>query len=519
MRKSARDRSKDRLDAGDRGRSSGRTSKIAKKESRRKDRSESSKGEDSSPDVVLPSFDLKEGDHFLCPVYNKEEFVGTAAFRCEEQIAKNDTGVYVTVTLVAAEDNDLEKVLKAFLREDNGLLHVCERNPCSECQKSSLHVQYAQVCSRRDAERAAKLDFKEFGQRYWRKVATTHYKDRAVEKQLDAALSQASDSRSKKVTGGRSLSEKAQGPSGALEDRLKKLRSTAGEAVAGRTEPKRRRLDREDADGAVRNDDHSAGLRFRLEAIRDRTTRSGAATQVDQPSGGGMTDNDETVPSFLVRAASTWLKASKEVGARIMSPTELDSYEQQRSGRSRHRRRDHRGRRRRRDTSSDSRSSGSGFGVARGRGGPSSSQGYRLAGERFQEGLCQMGKYGLLKNTGSIEGSVIAPVATPFWMTIAKPSLKTELPFSVEREIMTLVKSLDLLSAGRLGELSDVLMARYQAVETSLGLGWKVAQHLEQLPRAMISSVPAAVQDSIVREEARELRTRELQLRVGQGVG
>ena len=61
-----------------------------------------------------------------------------------------------------------------------------------------------------------------------------------------------------------------------------------------------------------------------------------------------------------------------------------------------------------------------------------------------------MGKYGLLKNTGSMEGSVIAPVATPFWMTIAKPSLKTELPFSVEREIMTLVKSLDLLSAGRL---------------------------------------------------------------------
>jgi hypothetical protein len=70
-----------------------------------------------------------------------------------------------------------------------------------------------------------------------------------------------------------------------------------------------------------------------------------------------------------------------------------------------------------------------------------------------------------------------------------------------------------------LGELADVLMARYQAVETSLGVGWKVAQHLEQLPRAMISSVPAAVQDSIVREEARELRTRELQQRVGKGVG
>jgi hypothetical protein len=149
----------------------------------------------------------------------------------------------------------------------------------------------------------------------------------------------------------------------------------------------------------------------------------------------------------------------------------------------------------------------------------SSSQGYRLAGERYQEGLCQMGKYGLRKSVGTEERCVIAPVATPFWMTIAKPSLKKELPFSVEREIMTLVKGLDLLSTGRLGELADVLMVRYQAVETSLGVGWKVAQHLEQLPRAMISSVPEAVQDQIVREEARELRTRELQQRVGKGVG
>jgi hypothetical protein len=130
-----------------------------------------------------------------------------------------------------------------------------------------------------------------------------------------------------------------------------------------------------------------------------------------------------------------------------------------------------------------------------------------------------MGKYGLLKSMGSAERCVIAPVATPFWMSIAKPSLKKELTFSVEREIMTLVKSIDLLSAGRLAELADVLMARYQAVETSLGVGWKVAQHLEQLPRSMISSVPAAVQDQIVREEARELRTRELQHRVGKGAG
>jgi hypothetical protein len=131
-----------------------------------------------------------------------------------------------------------------------------------------------------------------------------------------------------------------------------------------------------------------------------------------------------------------------------------------------------------------------------------------------------MGRYVVRKTvSGTEELHAISPVATPYWITIARPSLKKEVPFAVEREIQTLVKCLDLMAVGRITELADVLMARYQAVETSMGVGWRVAQHLEQLPRSQVSSVPERLQDSIVRDEARDLRTRDLQQKTTRAVG
>jgi hypothetical protein len=41
---------------------------------------------------------------------------------------------------------------------------------------------------------------------------------------------------------------------------------------------------------------------------------------------------------------------------------------------------------------------------------------------------------------------------------------------------------------------------------------------LEQLPRAQISSVPEDMQEKIVRSEARDLRTRELQQKTSRAV-
>ncbi len=89
--------------------------------------------------------------------------MGSAAFRCLEQVTKDKHGSYLVVRLIGAEHDELEKVLLGFLKDDNGLLHVCEADPCSQCHKSSLHVQCAQVCTKREAERAARHDFEEFG--------------------------------------------------------------------------------------------------------------------------------------------------------------------------------------------------------------------------------------------------------------------------------------------------------------------------------------------------------------------
>jgi hypothetical protein len=121
-----------------------------------------------------------------------------------------------------------------------------------------------------------------------------------------------------------------------------------------------------------------------------------------------------------------------------------------------------------------------------------------------------MGEHGWLKDRGVSDQCVIAAVATPIWRPVA---------CSVERKMMALLKGINLLSASRWVELTDMYTARCQAMESSVGVGWKVSQHAEQLPSASLSSAPSTVQDLIVREMARELLTRELQQRTGKEVG
>jgi hypothetical protein len=109
----------------------------------------------------------------------------------------------------------------------------------------------------------------------------------------------------------------------------------------------------------------------------------------------------------------------------------------------------------------------------------------------------------------------IQPMVSAYWRTVAKPSIVKEIPYAVNRELETLVTALDHLGAGELARLGDVLMGRFQAVETSLSDGWRIAQHLEVLPPAAVSSVPVDRRDIIVRMEARDLRTTELRQKVG----
>jgi hypothetical protein len=58
------------------------------------------------------------------------------------------------------------------------------------------------------------------------------------------------------------------------------------------------------------------------------------------------------------------------------------------------------------------------------------------------------------------------------------------------------------------------LMGRFQAIETSLTDGWKVARHLEALPTAEVSSVNQTSRKRALDKEATELRTRSIRDRV-----
>ena len=77
------------------------------------------------------------------------------------------------------------------------------------------------------------------------------------------------------------------------------------------------------------------------------------------------------------------------------------------------------------------------------------------------------------------------------------------------RELQTLTQAMDLLLDGRLAELGDTLMGRYQATEESIrDGGWDVARHYETIPPMIASSVGDGQ-----RSRALGLATREAKLK------
>ena len=82
------------------------------------------------------------------------------------------------------------------------------------------------------------------------------------------------------------------------------------------------------------------------------------------------------------------------------------------------------------------------------------------------------------------------------------------------RELQTLATSLDLLEAGSLAELADVLMQRFKALELSLSDGsWQVAQELELVGEARpalasIDEQDAARRSAMLRSRLQAIRGR-----------
>ena len=90
------------------------------------------------------------------------------------------------------------------------------------------------------------------------------------------------------------------------------------------------------------------------------------------------------------------------------------------------------------------------------------------------------------------------------------PQVTGRITLRSERELRTLAEAIDLLLAGRVAALGDVLAQRFRAVEASIleEGGWSVARHLEVIPDTRVSSVPDAMREVMARAERDQHRLR-----------
>jgi len=78
------------------------------------------------------------------------------------------------------------------------------------------------------------------------------------------------------------------------------------------------------------------------------------------------------------------------------------------------------------------------------------------------------------------------------------------------REMRTLSEALDALIRGESARAGDILMQRFRAAEMSISDGhWTLAQHLELIPEATVSSIPMGMRGELIREQNRRDKYRD----------
>jgi hypothetical protein len=130
------------------------------------------------------------------------------------------------------------------------------------------------------------------------------------------------------------------------------------------------------------------------------------------------------------------------------------------------------------------------------------------AGRRLESGLATMGKYLSKRGLGEDVDRRLPPIATTYWLTIAKPAVKKAIPKPIERELRTLVATIDALACGEVAEAADILMRRFQAAELALAHGWGAAQHVEALPELEVSALSENDRRKAAKREAKDVKTR-----------
>lgn len=253
-------------------------------------------------------------------------------------------------------------------------------------------------------------------------------------------------------------------------------------------------------------------------------------------------DGKETIPEILVRRATSVLEdeapdakapvstlnggVNVEDGITLLHG-EAGSSGGRHRGRRKERKRHKKDKNRKRDRSSSRSSSSSGnssfdremsFRV------PSSTNGsgltafqriaLRYPGKLLQRGIVSMERFARPRGLGGGGGNILPMgIVLQYLMCIVTVNKSATISQRNQRELRTLAEALDLLAAGRIASLGDLLMQRFKALEISIVEGWNVAKHMELIPEDESMSVTEAERKLATALEVKDLRFNQLRTR------
>ena len=130
----------------------------------------------------------------------------------------------------------------------------------------------------------------------------------------------------------------------------------------------------------------------------------------------------------------------------------------------------------------------------------------RAPGELLRRFVSRISEYLALRD-GSSDGE-LPPVVMQYLTTFLAPSLGSDLKLREGRELRTIATTLDALIRGKSAEAADLLVQRFKAVELAATEGtWSMAEQVELVPEAWISSMSQEERDRVIRHERRSARS------------
>ena len=103
----------------------------------------------------------------------------------------------------------------------------------------------------------------------------------------------------------------------------------------------------------------------------------------------------------------------------------------------------------------------------------------------------------------------LAPVVLSYLTSVLLPAASGQMSLRSERELRSLAMAIDYLLTGETVKAADLLIRRFQEVETAHADGnWTMARHSEVLPEGRVASITAKQREQIIKTEAAEAKPR-----------